>query len=431
MDAPPEVLDYFRGKELAPRFSWRDVWGEEHAHAFTVAGVTEARILAEFRAGIDKAIAEGKGFEAFREEMQKRLTPHGWWGARDVVDPVTGRAKRVDFSVPQRLETTFWSNMRAARAAGQWDRAQRTKEALPYFLYVRTTSPHPRPNHLRFVGVILPVDDPAWRWMFPPNGWGCKCSVRQISLGQRDRYLEGTKREDGVWYTDAAPPRNDKPFRNKRTGEITMVPEGIDPGWHTNPGLGRAKTLGQQLVDRLVEQEPAVARAMTRRHVQSDGFESFVWRAQRREEAWTALPKAERSPASAARIWDMAPHPVAVLPEPVAAEVAASRLVVTATDHAVAHSADHHLTPHEWGQLQLLLEAGEIRRRGRDGALQVMVPRSSDRKSWWYLILHREEAGGYRVGTLMRAPEKYIRGQRDDGDLIQEATGEIVAEGRP
>ncbi|MFG1207014.1 phage head morphogenesis protein [Xanthobacter flavus] len=438
MDAPPEVLDYFRRKELAPRFSWRDVWGEEHAHAFTVAGVIDARVLAEFRAGIDKAIAEGKGFETFREEMQRRLTPHGWWGARDVVDPVTGKAKRVDFSVPQRLETTFWSNMRAARAAGQWDRAQRTKAALPFFLYVRTTSAHPRPNHLRFVGVILPVDDPAWSWMFPPNGWGCKCSVRQISLGQRDRYLEGTKGEDGVWYTDEAPPRNDKRFVNKRTGEVTMVPEGIDPGWHTNPGVGRAKTLGQQLVERLGEQEPAVARAMTRRFVRTDGFESFVWRAHQREEQWSKLPAATRATAAGRRAhWDDAPMPVAVLPADLAGGPAVTS-IVTATDYAVAHNASHAMTAFEWARVQQLLDVGEVRRRRRDDALQVFLPRSADRSAWWYVILHRD-GDRWRIGTQMRAGARYVAKEKEAGLLlrpggstvIEEGMGEIAAEERP
>ena len=429
MDAPPEVLDFFRRKELAPNFDWRDVWGEEHAHAFTVAGVIDAKVLSEFRAGIDKAIAEGKGFEAFREEMLRRLTPLGWWGPRDVADPKSGRVKRVDFSQARRLETTFWSNMRSARAAGQWERAQRTKAALPYFLYVRTTSAEPRADHLRFVGVILPVDDPAWRWMFPPNGWGCKCAVRQISLSQRDRYLDAARGADGIWYTDAAPPEDARPYVNRRTGERTMVPRGIDPGWHTNPGIGRAKTLGQQLVDRLIEQPPAVARAMVQRQVGSPGFESFIWRAQRREAQWSALSKADRAdPAAYLRVWDDAPMPIAVLPDDLVSTLAPGRTVVTATDFSVAHNSGHHMAAWQWAQIQELIERGEVRRRRRDGALQIMM-RIADDAKWTYLILAPDGKGGYRVATMMRAPEKYLAGQREDGDAIRAAGA--VAEGRP
>ena len=51
----PEVLDYFDGKALAPRFSWLDVWGEEHARAFTVAKATELELLTTFRDSIRAA----------------------------------------------------------------------------------------------------------------------------------------------------------------------------------------------------------------------------------------------------------------------------------------------------------------------------------------------------------------------------------------
>ena len=50
----------------------------------------------------------------------------------------------MNFISPGRLQTIFSANMRSARAAGQWDRIQRTKDALPYLLYVRTTSKEPR-----------------------------------------------------------------------------------------------------------------------------------------------------------------------------------------------------------------------------------------------------------------------------------------------
>ena len=40
---PREALDYFRAKDLRPGFDYRDVWGSEHAHAFTVAKADPAR----------------------------------------------------------------------------------------------------------------------------------------------------------------------------------------------------------------------------------------------------------------------------------------------------------------------------------------------------------------------------------------------------
>jgi uncharacterized protein with gpF-like domain len=124
----------------------------------------------------------------------------------------------VDFSAPRRLRTIFQTNMRSAFAAGQWERIQRTKAALPFLLYVRTASVEPRPEHLRWAGIILPADDPFWRTHFPPNGWQCKCAVRQVSKFEaRDKL-----RQDG--YTDQAPALGERTFVNRRTGEVVRVP---------------------------------------------------------------------------------------------------------------------------------------------------------------------------------------------------------------
>lgn len=278
---PADVLDYFRSKQLAPRFSWLDVFGQEHAHAFTVAKAVEADVLAAFRATIDSAITRGLGYEDWVNELEPKLRSAGWWGPRTVTDPVTGETKRVDFSSPRRLQNIFWSNMRAARAAAQWDRAQQTKDVLPFFLYVRTTANEPREEHLQWAGIILPIDHPFWRTHFPPNGWGCKCAVRQIGRSEARRL--GGVSPDPVVETFS--------FRNRRTGEVIRVPEGIDPGWHTNPGQSRAAGLGRVLADKLgrIDNAP-VRRAAIETIIESEQFNRMLaGRAPRK----AALPVAE------------------------------------------------------------------------------------------------------------------------------------------
>lgn len=248
---PPEVTAYFDRKGLKPAFSWLDVWGTEHAHAFTVAKAIELSLLTAFRDSISTAIEKGQGFETWQTGIRQELAALGWLGPRMVADPTgVDPARLVDFSSSRRLKVIFHANMASARAAGQWERAQRTKAALPFFVYQRTTSADPRPEHLAFVGIILPVDDPFWDTHFPPNGWLCHCSICQISRREATT-LVATHRSDGVWYTDTAPPVVMRPFRNRRTGEITQVPEGIDPGWQGNPGRDRTKTLLDNLESRL------------------------------------------------------------------------------------------------------------------------------------------------------------------------------------
>jgi SPP1 gp7 family putative phage head morphogenesis protein len=245
--APEAVTGYFDRKVLKPSFSWLDIYGEEHANAMTVAGAVELEVLEAFRSTMSESLGNGEGFETWKEKIATRLTGLGWFGPRLVKDPRgLDPDKLVNYASDRRLKLIFWSNMNSARAAGQWERAQKSKRFLPYLLYVRTTSSEPRPEHLAFAGTILPVDDPFWNTHFPPNGWLCKCTVRQITRREADRLktsaaYSGTRPETGP----------DRPHVNRRTGQVEMIPEGIDAGWHTNPGRARTQTLIQSVSDRL------------------------------------------------------------------------------------------------------------------------------------------------------------------------------------
>ncbi len=260
---PAEVTDFFDQKVLRPAFSWQDVWAQEHAYAFTVAKATELELLNTFKASISEALAKGQGFETWRKDLLPQLAAIGWDQPK-LVDDLTGQQppRMVDFTAPRRLQTIFQANMATARSAGQWNRAQRTKGGLPYILYVRTSSAEPRLEHLTWVGLILHVDDPFWQTHWPPNGWGCKCSIRQITGRERDKLLSTPPGDGGISYTtdvpDNGPPRI---FTNSRTGEVTSVPAGIDPGWGGNPGLDRAQTLVTRVTQQLEQASEADARS--------------------------------------------------------------------------------------------------------------------------------------------------------------------------
>jgi len=317
--APREVTGYFEGKSLKPAFSWLDVWAEEHAYAFTVAKAVEAELLTGFHDSIAEAIRSGKGFERWKEDIRAELTRQGWWGPRLVADPTGEQPERmVNFSSDRRLKTIFWSNMNSARSAGQWERAQRTKKALPYILYVRTTSADPRAEHLGWVGIILPVDHPFWKTHWPPNGWGCKCQVRQISAREAERLLGREPAEGGVIYRDSPPDLGpDVEFRNRRTGEITKVPVGIDPGWHTNPGLSRASTLIRNLEEKLAAVPTADATAIVK-------------------DLWDD-PFLQLAPRLPEKVW----LPAGVSPR-LAEELGAKSPVVSITSEAIAERMERH-----------------------------------------------------------------------------------------
>ncbi len=252
---PVEVLQYFRNKGLKVGFDWRDVWRTEHAASFTVAKAMQLDVLTSIRDAVDQAIENGETLQQFRKNLIPTLQKLGWWGKQEMADPLTGEIIEAQLGSPRRLKTIYRANMRSARSAGQYQRAQRTKEALPYFRYGLGPSEKHREEHAALEGTILPVDHPFWQTHMPPNGWGCKCRVRQISQA------EMTRRE---WSVSADPQVNMVPWENQRTGKVEMIPEGIDPGWDTNPGYERFTALNKALNQKLETADPNVAATVAR-----------------------------------------------------------------------------------------------------------------------------------------------------------------------
>ena len=234
---PKAALRFLRGKGLKTSNHWTDVWREEHAVAFTAARMTRLSLVQETRRELVKALEAGETMDTFRARLQPFLERRGW--ARDIA-----RAPRGG-DIPTRLARIYRANMRSARAAGQWDRIQRTKQLMPFLVYELGPSRDHRPEHEAWAGTCLPVDRPFWQTAMPPNGWGCECRVRQITKAERDRLVKAGK------VTTEAPALPTREWTNPATGEVHQVPQGIDPGWDTNPGFERARGVSQAGLDRL------------------------------------------------------------------------------------------------------------------------------------------------------------------------------------
>lgn len=280
---PRDALAYFRDKDLRVGFDFQDVWGQEHAHSFTVAKAMKVDILDDVRAGLDEALAEGKTFRDFSRQLKPKLQEKGWWGIKDEIDPSTGERRRVQLGSPRRLKTIYQSNLRSARSAGQWQRIQRTKETQPYLLYELGPSENHREEHVSWAGTLLPVDHPWWRDHMTPNGYGCKCRVRQVSEVEAERMeREGIQDPQAELETDPGtglptgrrqrrtmpvrrvpPPTRTVSFTNRRTGEITQVDQGLHPAWASNPGQDRVRVLRDRMTGKLDTVDQRLAQATT------------------------------------------------------------------------------------------------------------------------------------------------------------------------
>jgi len=233
---------FARGGKLEPSFAWQDVWQETHASMFTVAKSAGFDVLADILAALQAALAEGKTFRDFAAELTPVLQAKGWWGQQPAYDPKSGQMKWSQLGSTKRLQTIFDVNMRVSYAAGHWASFERNKATRPFLRYVHLENQeNPRLLHHLWHNTVLPVDHPWWNTHACPNGWNCHCTLQSLSQRDVDRLL---RQGEKLKFKPA--PDEMIAYTNKRTGAVTAVPKGIDPGWAYNPGKAAFSVIEQQ-----------------------------------------------------------------------------------------------------------------------------------------------------------------------------------------
>lgn len=377
--APKEVTRYFDARENRPTFDWRDIATEEHAFSFTVAKSAGYDILDDVRGALRDAITNRVAFEEFQRGLMPLLQAKGWWGKALATDPETGVEKLVQLGSPRRLRTIYWANTMTAHAAGEWERTERNKAFLPFLIYTLSTAENKRLEHESWVGIIAPVDDPVWDRLFPPNGWGCMCGTRQIS--RREALSRGWKE------TDQPHVVAERSWVNKRTGEVRMVPVGVDPGWDTNPGKHRSRNLSRFLSERIGSM-PAVRQKI-------------------------AIQDIVRSPVLKAMAEGRMPKsflPVAQVPEPVVSAMQATTPVMRLSSDSIAHilheRAERGLDVNDLRAAIEVIIAPEAAIHAKQPNAVTFIGRAAngvwwrlaakltaERSEWWLVSFHRKNEG--------------------------------------
>ena len=217
-----EAIDFLAGKVNLPSRRWDDLQHAGHVRGFSVAGVTRDDMLADFRAAIEKARRNGTGFNEFRKHFDAIVERTGWQYFSHGQTEEERRAWRANI--------IYSTNMRTSYMAGRW--SQLTDPDIlryrPYLQYVHSGSRHPRKLHLSWNGRVWRTDDPVWKRIFPPNGWGCFCDVEALS--ERELAALGKTGPD--------PSPDLKPYQDTdpRTGQPETRYPGIDRGWEYNVG---------------------------------------------------------------------------------------------------------------------------------------------------------------------------------------------------
>lgn len=415
-----EAVEYFdrRAANLMPTDRWTDMWQEEHSTAFTVARSAGYDILGDIAGELRKAIADGGDFKTFAANLKPTLQRKGWWG---VVQREDGEV--VQLGSLQRLRTIYDVNLRVSFAAGAWERAQRTKRALPYIVYEGIDDDRQRPIHHSWMGTCLPIDHQWWDTHWAPCGWRCRCWNRQVSR------LEA--REIGI--TEHPPSGPPKRFFNPSTGAYVEVPHGIDPGFGYNVGKAalEGKTAGhvaKVMADKLAASPPRVAARRLPSDMLADQTSEFA--------DW--LNSIDRTkPKGEVRVVGALGDKVLDFLSTLAIDRVPASGAITLTDHAVAHilrDAKAGRTPdiEVLRRLPILVAVPDAILWDRDtGKLLYVVALASGRGTRLVIELDRMEKARDNAGkrTTVRA-NSIVSGQVMDVNALLDRRRYEVIDGR-
>lgn len=208
-----EAISYLKSKLPEASMAWDDLAGPVHAKVFTIAGATTTDLARDMHQSLVKALEQGQTLSAFRKDFDSIVRTHGW---------------SYNGSRGWRTALIFDTNMRSASMAGRWAQLQANKDRRPYLGYRTAGDARVRPLHQSWNGIVRHIDDPFWRTHYPPNGWGCRCTVRS--------YADWEIKDLGMT-VEAKPYKPQfRDVRNKDGVQTDRVPVGIDPGWDHNVG---------------------------------------------------------------------------------------------------------------------------------------------------------------------------------------------------
>ncbi len=227
-----EAIDFLKGKLSETSQKWDDLAGPVHAKVFTIAGTTNIDLVNDIHTSLKNALANGTTITQFRKDFDAAVQKHGW----------TYKGKRG-----WRTSVIFNTNMRTAHMAGRWKQIVANLDNQPYLQYRTAGDARVRPQHRQWNGLIFPAHDkngathPFWQTHYPPNGWGCRCTVRAFSQAEMtEKALALSPKFEGKTRT----------LTGKDGAVKDAVPVGIDPGWDHNVGqswIAPEAALGQKL----------------------------------------------------------------------------------------------------------------------------------------------------------------------------------------
>lgn len=187
--ASEDIRRWIEARDPRPVGHWRELGAAEYARSFAVARTSGQDIIDDLYFAFYDVVSAGGTEVDFEAAVLPTLQAKGWLQGE-------GGA-----SVPTRVRLIYDTNLRLARASGQWDRYWSARSGLPYLRGVTGRDdrvrhpPKSASDHNAWEGIILPIDHPFWTRWFPPLGFRCRCSVIQMTRSQLARFKGGITSE--------------------------------------------------------------------------------------------------------------------------------------------------------------------------------------------------------------------------------------------
>ncbi|KAB2908950.1 MAG: minor capsid protein [Ignavibacteriales bacterium] len=190
---PEEVVKYLKDKGIQTSYNWYELWQSANNHSFTVAKVLQTDLLAQIQNSMVKAISSGQTIEEWKRQIRPELIQNGWWGEVKASDipgfdqskyPNIDPNKTVQLGSNKRLKTIFYTNRTVAYSQARYKTLIDNSKNRPFWQYIAVEDSRTRDSHMALSGKVWRFDDPVWDVIFPPNDWGCRCTVRALSQAQ-------------------------------------------------------------------------------------------------------------------------------------------------------------------------------------------------------------------------------------------------------
>lgn len=167
----PGAENFLRTLTPVTRQVYDGLTAQYRRDAFTLAGVSDVRLVEKIRDALADVGAKGQTVADFHAAVHKLTSDAG-------VEDINSFT----------LDTAFQTAMQKAYSAGRLEQMREPHmiDALPFWQYWHKVGAlggpgyHARPEHLVLDGFIARAIDPVWAKIYPPTGYNCGCSVVPI-----------------------------------------------------------------------------------------------------------------------------------------------------------------------------------------------------------------------------------------------------------